>query len=398
MQPTLITLRLFQGISPSQWAWVPTNTPSLQQGPTSFSANFPQAPRIFPSIIPNSTRSSVFAHSTGPARSVHWPSDLDPPATSWTTPWPDSYYPGPYATSNAPAGFSGISLGGVRGFSTGTGPGTAYATCPPMPPSPYMAPTLSDPSSPLTPMTGRFGRHSPAPTPQMSFGPRSPPLSVPIVEPPHLHRRSLSPQPASTASQTESVVGSMHRTQLSPITESRTPSPAVPQLPVFDCTSLGGPSRSLSIAETLSTCSGLVVVPPSAPRAGHVTTLRGQPDLVVPNDPTRQTLVDMVYPSEPSSTVSSINEFSIPSPPRVENLPLRTVEAVRWSSLFPSAPVVVERRARESGASGLTRMSSFDESNASPLSSPARSVISYVESPSAFFIKIVVRVLLTLHF
>jgi len=86
----------------------------------------------------------------------------------------------------------------------------------------------------------------------------------------------------------------------------------------------------------------------------------------------------MMYPSETSSNASSI---SLPSPPRVEIPPLHPVQAVQWSSLFPSAPVVIERSAPR-GDSSTTRVSSLDESNASPMLSPARSVISYVGSPS----------------
>jgi len=342
-----------------------------------FSATFPQAPHIFPNTIPNSTRSSSFAHSTGPARSVHWPSDLDaPPTTSWSAPWQNSYYPGPYSAGNAPAAFSRISLGGVRGLSTGTAPGTTYTTCPPIPPYypyPYMPPTQcgSDPSSPQVPVNSLFGPRSP----------RSPALSVPIVGSQRPQRTVSSPQPASTHSRTESVVGSMCHTQLSPITERTTPSPPVPSLPPFGRTPLNGTSPSTSSIETFSTPSGLNVGPPGAPRPGLITSLRVPRDLMVPNDPTRQTWIDMMYPSETSSNASSI---SIPSPPGVEIPPLHPVEAVHWSSLFPSAPVIVERPVPE-GDSALTRVSSLDESNTSPMLSPARSVISYVDSPSAFF-------------
>jgi hypothetical protein len=364
----------------NMWTWVPANTPPLQPDPPSFSATFPQAPRIFPNTIPNSTRSSILAHSTGPTRSVHWPSDLDAPATtSWTTPtWPNSYYHDPYGSGNAPAAYSRISLGGVRGFSTGTVPGTAYTACPPMPPSPYMVPA---PSSPQVPANSLFGPRSP----------RSPASSVPVVESQRRQCSASSPQPASTPSQTESVVGSMRRTQLSTITESRTPSPEMRSLPAFGRTSLNGPSPSTSTIETFPTPSGLDVGPPGAPRPGLITSLRVPRDLIVPNDPTRETWIDMMYPSETSSNASSI---SLPSPPRVEIPPLHPVEAVQWSSLFPSAPVVVDRPAPR-GDSSLTRVSSLDESNASPMLSPARSVISYVDSPSApFFVRMDVPVLL----
>ncbi|KAI9510122.1 hypothetical protein F5148DRAFT_1182571 [Russula earlei] len=373
-------LRLVPGLAPALWAWVPANQPSLQQDHTSFSATFPQAPHIFPAAIPNSTRSSIFAHSTGPARSVHWPSNLDAPATSWATPWLDSSYVGPYTAGNVPAASSRFSLGGIRGFSTGMGTSTtAYATCPPLPPSPYMSRTPSD-SSLLTPEADQFRPRSPAPTPQqLPFIRHSPPLSAPIMESLHLQRPPSSPQLTSTTSQTESVVGSMRRTQLTPITESRTPSSAVPPLTAFGSTAPNGPSPSTSIIETSSTPSGHNVNSIGSRRASLVQASR-ESDPLIPDDPTRQTWVDMLYPSEPSPNGSSINGFSIPSPPRVEIPPPHALETVRWSSLFPSAPVVVERPSLEVG-SGLARVFSLDESDASYMSSPTQSVVSYVQSP-----------------
>lgn len=371
----MLTLHISQGLASNLWTWVPPSSPPLQQDHTSFSATFPQAPRIFPTAIPNSTRSSVFAHSTGPGRSVHWPSDLDaPPTTSWATPWSNSYCADPYLCGNASAAYSHMSLGGVRGFSTGTVPGTAYTTCPPMPPSPYMGPTPSNPS----PVNGPFVPHSS----------HSPAHAVPTVESHRLQCTASSPQPASTPSQTESVVGSMRRTRLSTITESRTPSPAIPPLPAFGRTPLSGPSPSTSTTETFSTPSGPNV---GGPRPGLLTSLRVPGDLMVPNDPTRQTWIDVMYPSETSSNASSI---SLPSLPRVNIPPLHPVEAVQWSSLFPSAPVVIGRPAPEGDSPDLTRVSSLDESNASPLLSPARSVISYVDSPSAFPVRMSSRLLL----
>src|SRR6266403_258017 len=321
-----------QGPAPNQWAWVPASSPPLQQDHTSFSATFPQAPHIFPTTIPNSTRSSVFAHSN-PARSVHWPSDLGAPPTSCSTPWSDPYSSSPYGAGNAPPASSRISLGGVHGFS-GTSPVTIR-----VPPS-YMTSTLSDPSSPLTPMTGRFGPRSPASAPQMHVGGRSPALSIPVMESPHVQRTVSSPQPASTPS-VESVVGSLRRTNLSPISESRTPSPVFPPLPAFGCTPPGGPSPSTSTIETVSTPSGPIAPSHNVPQANFATTSRVRSDWVVPNDPRRQSLFDMINLSEPPSNASSVNGFSDSSPPRVEIPPSRSVEAIRWSSLFPSAPVLV---------------------------------------------------------
>ncbi|KAF8499536.1 hypothetical protein F5888DRAFT_83251 [Russula emetica] len=352
-------LRLVPGPAPDQWAWVPTSTgtPPLQQDHTSFSTTFPQAPHIFPTAIPNSTRSSVFAHSN-PARSVHWPSDLDAPPTSCSTPWSDPYSSGPYGAGNTASAFSRISLGGVRGL---TSPTTIR-----VPPS-YMTSTLSDQSSPLIPMTDRFGP-PPAPTPQMPVGRRSRSLSIPVMESPHVQRTASSPQPASTPCQTasvESVVGSLRRAQLSPISESRTPSPAVPPLPAFGCTPLGRPSPSTSTIETISTPSGPIPPPLNAPQASLLTTSRVRSDLAVPNDPTRQSLFDMINLSEPSSNASS--------PPRVEIPSSRSVETIRWSSLFPSAPVLVSPPLLSSVSSSFTL--------SSPSVSPSQPIICYPDSP-----------------
>jgi hypothetical protein len=355
-----------QGPAPNQWAWVPASTPPLQQDHTSFCATFPQAPHIFPTAIPNSTRSSVFAHSN-PARSVHWPSDLDAPPSSSSTPWSDPNSSSPYGACNAPSAFSHISLGGVRGFS-GTSPVTIRG------PTSYMTP--SDPSSPRAPMTGRFGPRSPAPTPQRPVGRHDPSISVPVMEFPHVQRSVSSPPAASIPCQTpsvESVVGSLHRTQLSTISESRTPSPAVtvPPLPPFGCTPLNGPSPPTSTIETISTPSGSIVPPSNTPQAGRVTTSRIRPDLVLPNDPTPQSLLDMINLNELSPNASSVDGFSTSSPPRVE-IPLgRSVEAVRWSSLFPSAPVLVPPPL-------LASVSSFISS---PSVSPQQSIICYDDSP-----------------
>lgn len=353
-----------QGPAPNQWAWVPSSsgTPPLQQDHTPFSATFPQAPHIFPTAIPNSTRSSAFAHSN-PARSVHWPSDLDAPATSCSTPWSDPYSSGPYGAA-LPA-FSRISLGGVRGFS-GTSPVTIR------PPS-YLPPTFSDQSSPLTPMADRFGP-PPIPAPQMPAC-LSRPHSIPVMEFPHVQRTVSSPQPASTQCQTpsvESVVGSLRRAQLSPISESRTPSPAGPPLPAFSCTARGGPSPSTSTVDTIYPSYSPNAPVLNLPQPSFVTTSRVRSDLAVPNDPTRQSLLDMINLSEPSSITSS--------PPRVEIPPSRSVESIHWSSLFPSAPVLVPPPL-------LASVSSFDETISTPSVSPQQRIICYTDSPGVLSLR-----------
>jgi hypothetical protein len=88
-------------------------------------------------VIPNSSLSSVFAHSTGPVRSVHWPSDLDVPTTSWSAPWSsDPYFPVHFGTNTPWASRSTLSSGmGVHAV-----PG-------PRPfPIPVYTPTASEPS------------------------------------------------------------------------------------------------------------------------------------------------------------------------------------------------------------------------------------------------------------
>jgi hypothetical protein len=88
--------------------------------------------------------------------------------------------------------------------------------------------------------------------------------------------------------------------------------------------------------------------------------------------PLRPNWFDMVYPQY-SSSMSSTDDYTIPSPTSVQVPNLRPASAdhnIRWSLLFPSAPIVVERQATESGL--LLR-----SDTPAPMSSPARSVLSY---------------------
>ena len=110
----------------------------MQQDPTSFSASFTKAPRLFPAA--NSTRSSVFAHGTGPAYSVHGPSDLDTPTTSWVC---GNSLPGP----PFPVNFCGRSDGMRSGASVLFGPSTIQ----------HYPHTVSDPLlPPSSPICGRY--------------------------------------------------------------------------------------------------------------------------------------------------------------------------------------------------------------------------------------------------
>ncbi|KAH9062354.1 hypothetical protein EDB87DRAFT_1606636 [Lactarius vividus] len=348
-------LRLVPGMAPNPWAWVPANAQPLQQDPTSFSASFTRAPRLFPAAIPNSTRSSVFAHSTGPARSVHWPSDLDIPTTTWAN-WSDPDFPVHFGANNPYRASRSSLCSGMRPPPSGP---CAY----PGPPS-FRYPIASDPSP------------SPTPTPdgspytsRLPYDLRSP---VPIV-PPSLPPGTVPPpRPISAPSQTESVVGSLRR--LSTITERTSESFAVPPPPAFGRAPANGPSPSTSSIETFSTPSGISLNPPAVPpsRFSVSTAPSGQ---VPPN------WFGTIYPRT-ASTVSSVDGYTMPSPPSPQHIEipdLRPADTVRWSSLFPSAPIVVERPALDNL---LLRSSTPapEESVASPMSSPVRSIVSYAGS------------------
>ncbi|KAH8997679.1 hypothetical protein EDB86DRAFT_2914303 [Lactarius hatsudake] len=339
-------LRLVPGLAPNPWAWVPANAQPLQQDPTSFSASFTQAPRLFPAAIPNSSRSSVFAHSTGPSRSVHWPSDLDVPTTSWTN-WSDPYL----GANNAHRASRSSLCSGMR-----APPSDPYAySVPPI----FRYPTASDPSPSRTP--------SPEGSPYVCRLPYDP---HPIV-PPSLPMGPIPPpRPSSTPSQTESVVGSIRRTPLSPITERTSQSSAMPPPPAFGRGPANGPSPSTSSIGTFSTPSGVILHPPAVPPSRFS----------VSTAPSAPNWFGTIYP-QTASSVSSVDGYTMPSPPspRIEIPNLRPAGSAPWSSFFPSAPILVERPAP---GDILLRSSTPDpdESVASPMSSPVRSIVSYAES------------------
>ncbi|KAH9170144.1 hypothetical protein EDB89DRAFT_1979868 [Lactarius sanguifluus] len=337
-------LRLVPGLAPNPWAWVPANAQPLQQDPTSFSASFTQAPRLFPAAIPNSSRSSVFAHSTGPSRSVHWPSDLDVPTTSWTN------WTGPYSGANNAHRASRSSLcSGMR-----APPSDPYTySVPPI----FRYPTGSDPSPPPTP--------TPESSPYVRHLPYDP---HPIVQPSLPMGPVPPPRPISTPSQTESVVGSIRRTPLSPITERTSQSSAMPPPPAFGRAPANGPSPSTSSIETFSTPSGIILNPPAVPPSRFSVS-------TVPSGQMAPNWFGTIYPRT-ASTASSVDGYTMPSPPspRIEIPNLRPTDTARWSSLF--APIVVERPAPDD-----FRSSTPDpESVASPMSSPVRSIVSYAGS------------------
>ncbi|KAI9442759.1 hypothetical protein H4582DRAFT_1930758 [Lactarius indigo] len=353
-------LRLVPGLAPNPWAWVPANAQPLQQDPTSFSASFTQAPRLFPAAIPNSTRSSVFAHSTGPSRSVHWPSDLDVPTTSWAPPptWSDPYFPVQFGANTAYRASRSSLCSGMRAPSAGP---YSYSA-----PVPY-PPTASDPSPPPTP--------TPDGSPYVSRLPFDiPSSSLPAVPSPPLGPIP-PPRPILTPSQTESVVGSIRRTSLSPITERTSQSSAIPPPPTFGRAPANGPSPSTSSIETFSTPSGIVLNHPPAvpPSRFSVST--------APSGPIPPNWFGTIYPRT-ASTASSIDGYTMPSPPSprpIEIPNLGPADTVHWSSLFPSAPIIIERPAPDDI---LLRSSTPDpdESVASPMSSPVRSIVSYTGS------------------
>jgi hypothetical protein len=188
----------------------PPTTHSHSNG-TPFSTTFTQALRLLPIAIPNSTRSSAFAHSTGLAGSVHWPSDLDVPTTSWGAPFPDPCFPVNFFRWASHSSLSGS----VRVPSTDDP--SIYSVPLPFHHYPH---TDSDPLS--SPASGRHGCYIPFGRPPTMSPPTSPPMSpVPPSAP------MISP------SQTESVVGSIRRISLSPFTERTHPSSAVPPPPAF---------------------------------------------------------------------------------------------------------------------------------------------------------------------
>ena len=279
-------------------------------------------------------------------RSDHWPSDLDVPTTSWGAPLPDPCFPVSFCGLCA----SRSSLSGGAFVYT---PRFHY---------PY---TVSDPSLPTScPICGRY--HNPfGPTKSPPTLQPSPPLSLVPVSPP-----TLSP------SQTESVVGSMRRTSLSPITERTSQSSAVPPPPAFGRTPVNGPLPSTSSTETFSTPSLVVLNPQGVPPSKFSVSTAPRSESVAPSQ-VRPNWFDMIYPLY-SHSVSSADEYTIPSPTSVEVHNLRLADNVRWSSLFPSAPIVVERTPPEDGI--LLRSSTPEESVLSPMSSLARSVISYATS------------------
>jgi hypothetical protein len=93
---------------------------------------------------------------------------------------------------------------------------------------------------------------------------------------------------------------------------------------------------------------------------------------------------DIVY-LRYSPFVLSTDDYTIPSPTNeVPNLrPAPADNNVRWLSLFPSAPVVVERQSTESGlllGSDTPPLEEKEECVSSPMSSPTRWVLSYATS------------------
>ena len=168
-----------------------------------------------PALVPRSNTEFHGLERAGPARSVHWPSDFGAPTMSWACDnsnsrrIPDLSYP--------------VDFCGRRGTS---GP-SVYAVPPPFQHYPH---TSSDPSlPPSSPICGRYRNPfdiSPPPT---------------IMSPPPTLRPSPPLSPVPSPSQTESVVGSIHRTSLSPITERTSPSSTVPPPPPFGRPRTGRP-------------------------------------------------------------------------------------------------------------------------------------------------------------
>ena len=106
--------------------------------------------------------------------------------------------------------------------------------------------TASDPSLPLSSsIWGRYRYRTPFDI--------SPPPTIMSLPPTLCPSPPLSP--VQSPSQTESVVGSLRGTSLSPITERTSPSSTVPPPPAFGRAPANGPLPSTSSIDTLSTPS-----------------------------------------------------------------------------------------------------------------------------------------------
>ncbi|KAH9060359.1 hypothetical protein EDB83DRAFT_2387161 [Lactarius deliciosus] len=237
------------------------------------------------------------------------------PTTSWTN-WSD-----PYSGANNAHRASRSSL------------------CSGMLPPIFRYPTASDPSPSRTP--------SPEGSPYIRHLPYDPhpigPPSLPMGPIP-------PPRPISTPSQTETSQSS-----------------AMPPPPPFGRAPANGPSPSTSSIETFSTPSGIILNPPAVPPSRFS----------VSTAPSAPNWFGTIYP-QTASSASSVDGYTMPSPPspRIEIPNLRPADTVRWSSLFPSAPIVIERPAPDDSRSNTPD----PESVASPMSSPVRSIVSYAGS------------------
>jgi hypothetical protein len=244
-------------------------------------------------------------------------------------------------------------------------------------PPPFNYPHLdSEPSlPPSSPVSRRYGCYMPFDSPRPAT--MSPPLLRPT--PP------MSPPPSAptmSPSQTESVVGSMHRRRLSTITERTSPSSAIPPPPAFGRTPANGPSPSTSSIETFSTPSCVILNPPTVPQSRFSVSTGPRTESTAQSGGHIPPWLDVVYPRYSAPSIASTDDYTIPSPRSVEVPNLRPAPAdnnIRCS-LFPSVPVVVERQSQESGLLLRSDTPEPEESVSSPMSSPTRSVLSYATS------------------
>ena len=160
---------------------------------------------------------------------------------------------------------------------------------------------------------------------------------------------------------------------MSPITERTSLSSTVPPPPPFGQPAANGASPCTSSIDTFSKPSRSRVPTVIVPQSHFsVLTRSEQPD----QQQMLSNWFDMGYPRYSPSILS--DDYTISSPASVaapvnNNNSSSNNNGIRWLSLFPSAPVVVERQAQ---TPTLLRSSMPEER----MSSPAQSVISYATS------------------
>jgi hypothetical protein len=198
-------------------------------------------------------------------------------------------------------------------------------------------------------------------------------LDLPQCRPYFMPSPPLRPVPplvlTISPSQTKSVVGSIRRILFAPITEPTPPSSAMPSSPAFGRTPPDGPSTLTSSIETFSMPSRVVLNPPSVRPAEPFFPYPQTRDQIRSYSHARCRRTGSTWftrcirlPCCPPTTIRFPR-------PRASRFPISVCPKanIRWLSLFPSGPIVVERLAPESGIS--LRSDAPEESVSSPRSS-----------------------------